>query len=543
MNARLLKSLLIALLTGIAVAAAAPTDTRIIVNPFPSVRIVSPGGSARAPGGTNTVKVSGLATDDVGVVRVVVEVQGGAVVTAVISGPNPRSVEWQATVPVQVGINTVQVTVFDGSGFSASAERRFVFAKYCQITVAPTVGGSVSRRTGQVRVGSTARFSARSASGFLFQRWLLDSTLIGTGRSVEFIVPDVPAKTLTASFVPNPYAGLSGRYNDRLENFGGAGEGFYNLTLSADGSFSLAASAHGAVIRKKGFIEIDGTVTVSGTTRGRRPVTAALQADLALGGVRLDVLDGDFGTHYTAATKLFANPAGLPARAAVALFPQSGFPPELRGSGFVTLVRKSNGAYQVVGGLADGGKWSASLYPIDSGGAALPVFKKLANGGVLDGTLVWGGTLDTIGGQLNWSRPAQPRSQFSTALNGVLGVRGKAFTRPARGQLIAPLGPGGTASIFEGGVAGTTANFTFKPTHVADFGAVNPANFSLRLSPTTGLYAGKVIDPTSGLARKFRGILVQTVIADAAGDYAMGEGFSVRPGAIDESVLKLFTAP
>ncbi len=533
----------------VALAVAVSARAQLIDTQPPTVQIRLPGSVAKIPGGTNTVEVSGTAKDNGAVVKVEVKLDGVTSRIATLTGSNARYVSWKVAFSMTEGLHTVEVIATDDFGLTGSRTRDFRVLKVCQIAVAvdPLDKGSVNRPSAAVQVGSVPSYTARlkRGTGYMFDHWELDGSPIGTSPTVTFTVPDVAAKTLTAKFSPNPYVSLAGIYNDRLENAGGSGEGFYTLTLTTEGTFTLFASASGASIRAKGSIDFSGIATV--TKSGSNPVTVAVQAYLlGGGGLRLDFLRNVLATHFTADTTLYpATAAPIPSRGTAVLAPGAGLPVELQGSGFATLSRGSNGRYRLKGKLADGTAWSAAVFATAEGGAAFPIFKKLPNGTALDGKFIWDVGADAISGQIAWQRSEKPRAPFSPPLNGSLSVHGKSFIRPARGQFVAPLGPAATGSIatLTGGVANVSANFNFTARHIAAFGAVNPASFALKLSPATGLYSGKWTDTATGGKLKFAGVLVQKIIPDAGGDYALGEGYSIRPGAIDRSELKLFTSP
>jgi len=543
MNSRALWSIFFALVAAVSARA------QLFDNQPPSVQIRTPGNVARIPGGTNTVEVTGTAKDNGAVARVEVQLDGGTPHVAVLSGSNPRFVSWRVTLTVTDGPHTLDVTATDDFGLTGTRSKNFRVQRVCQITVGvdPNGKGSVNRPTAAIAVLSTQTYTAQlvRGSGFMFDHWELDGVPIGATPTISFVVPNVAAKTLTAKFSPNPYAPLAGIYNDRLLNSGGTGEGFYTLTLTTEGTFTLALAANGVSLRAKGAIDFSGLATLAKT--GMNPASVTVEAYLAGGGgVRIDCVRTALGAHYTADTTLYPRVlAPIPLRGTVVLSPGPRLPPELRGSGFAALAAAANGRYSIRGRLADGTAWSASVLPIDHGSAAFPIFRRLTGGVVLDGEIVWDVGADAISGELAWQRPEWPRALFSAALNGSLTVHGKSFTRPPRGLLVSPAGPAGTGSIdiLGSGAAVVSGSFHLTPRHIADFGPVNPENLALKLNAASGVYAGKWTDAVSGRKRKFAGVLVQETVADAAGDHALGTGYAVEPDAVDRVEVKLFTSP
>jgi hypothetical protein len=518
------------------------------VSPTPTVRIKSPGRSASAAGGTTTVTVRGTAKDDVAVTRVTIEVPGLAPIDATLTGADPHNVEWEAVVPVDTGANTVQVTAFDAdANTSRVAVRKFTFIKYCQITVVPKAGGVVNRRSGRMRVGRTVRFSARSIGGYLFEKWLLDGAMLSSARTVDLTIPDVASATIIGSFVANPYTAQAGSYNDVLRTSASTAAGYYTARLNTAGSFTLSASVNGVAIRRKGFIELDGTCVLTVARRGQAPLTVTFVADLALDGIRLDVLDGNNSAHITAETQRYADPASLPARATIALPADSNFPVGLKGNGFITLERRS-GAYRLNGTLADGESWSIAVYPIESGGATIPLYHRFRSGGMIDGALTWDAPMRELSGQVHWRSPALARYQIPSAIDGTLQAAGHIFTPPERGYVLAPLGSTASARflIFTS-TYGSYLDFNFSPSYAA----ISPpySRFELRLSPTTGIFSGRFVFYGDGppVMRSFKGVVVQQIYEGRVDDiyrtFGIGLGFSLRTGASDRAEMLLFTSP
>ena len=435
----------------------------------PTVKITSPRRSASATGGTTTLSIKGTAKDDTGVTRVAVEVPGVTTVDATLtpSGTVPLQVDWEAVVPVQSGSNIIKVTAYDATpNTSATRTAKFTFTKFCQLTTSTGGGGgTITRRSGRNVVGKKLRITARPAAGFLFEKWTLDGADLATTRTIDFIVPDAATATLAASFVANPYAPLSGPFNDILRTTGGTASGYYSLRLNSNGSFTISASGPGMSVSKKGFIELDGKAHFSIPRRGKLPVTLDVVADLVLGGTKITLRDEQTAIDYLASSIRYAAFDTLPSNATLVLSPGSGAPSAITGRGYATLRRSTTGSCKIAGALADGSAISFAAYPMENSGATVPIFKRLKPSGVLDGAIHFTGT--TLDGTLHWNSPGQLRRSIA-AFDGSLPIRGAAYTKPTAGQFVAPLGSQGRGGFTLPPVRPLTS-LTFNASHVATF--------------------------------------------------------------------------
>ncbi len=435
----------------------------------PTVKITSPRRSASAAGGTTTLSIKGTAKDDTAVTRVAVEVPGVTTVDATLtpSATVPLQVDWEAVVPVLAGSNTVKVTAYDATpNASLTRTGKFTFTKFCQLTTSTgSGGGTITRRSGRNVVGKKLRITARPAAGFLFEKWTLDGADLATTRTIDFIVPDAATATLAASFVANPYAPLSGPFNDILRTTGGGASGYYSLRLNSNGSFTVSASGPGISVSKKGFIELDGKAHFSIPRRGKLPVTLDVVADLVLGGARITLRDEQTAVDYLASSIRYTSIDTLPTYATMVFSPGSGVPAAIDGSGYATLRRSAAGSCKIAGVLADGTLISFTAYPMQNSGATVPIFKRLKPSGMLDGALHFTGT--ALDGTLHWTSPGQARRSLP-AFDGNLPIRGAAYIKPTSGQFVAPLGSQGHGAFTLPPVRPLT-NLTFNAAHIATF--------------------------------------------------------------------------
>lgn len=462
----------------------------------PTLKVTSPRRSVSAPGGTNTTSIKGTAKDDTGVARVAVEVPGVTTVDATLtpSAVDPLQVDWEAVVPVQVGANTVKVTAFDAvPNASLTKTSKFTFSKFCQLTISTGGGGTITRRSGKNKVAQKLRITAKPAAGFLFEKWTLDGSDLATTRTIDFLVPDAATATLAASFVANPYAPLSGPYNDILRTTGGVASGYYSLRLNSNGSFTISASGPGISVSKKGFIELDGKAHFSIPRRGKLPVTLDVVADLGIGGAKITLRDEQTAVDYLASSIRYAAFDTLPADATLVLSPGSGVPSAITGRGYATLRRSTTGSCKIAGALADGSVISFAAYPMENSGATVPVFKRLKPSGVLDGPIHFTGT--ALDGTLHWNSPGQVRRSIA-AFDGSLPIRGAAYTKPVAGQFVAPLGSQGRGAFTLPPVRPLTS-LTFNASHVAtfDLGPRIPAT-SAAFVPNGTAIRGSVVQAT-----------------------------------------------
>jgi hypothetical protein len=353
--------------------------------------------------------------------------------------------------------------------------------------------------------------------------WVTVSNPSGSVTSASATLTVQPAPT--ADFAAGTYSGL---FSDP-QGVSTLSSGSFTLKVSATGKFSAKLVRGKQRSSLSGQFDAKGNVQRTLLVPNQQPVTVSL------------LLSPDDPEHLTGTVsdgtfhaKLLADRAGFDGVAKIA--PQSGrytlvingnedasvAPPRGHSIGAVTV--NGAGAIRLTASLADGTKISQSV-PL-SGNGDWPLFASLYSG---SGSIMSWAKFDSsnsggIGGDIVWIKPAVPRAKLYPA--------GFSFTTAMRG---APYKPGAKALIL------TTAKLTLAdgnlPAQIVNRIVLAPGNrvtnlgdnkLSLKFSPSTGLFTGRVTDPTTSKPIPFSGAVLQ----DENAGFGWFSGLNAQSGTV-----------
>lgn len=215
----------------------------------PTIAFTSPTPAANASLSAAAVTISGTASDNVEVDKVLVNFNG--VVTTLTQTGTP--VNWTRNYTAVAGLNTVVVTAVDARGHSSVAlSRSFTFVKTGPLTVVsnnPALGTVTPAVTGAnaYQVGKTYTFKATAKTGNVFLHWDVPGAGQDTDGPVLTVVYTeaiLASPTITANFGPLPFdAAKIGDFNGLVSPHAGTASsnstnGAMKLTLTKTGSFS-----------------------------------------------------------------------------------------------------------------------------------------------------------------------------------------------------------------------------------------------------------------------------------------------------------------
>jgi hypothetical protein len=244
-------------------------------------------------GGSTTI--SGTASDNKGIIKVEVSLNGGPFVQATLADNNGPNINWSASVTPVAGANTVVARSTDASlNQSLVAKRTFIVTR--PLVVRPLGNGTVSP-VGFVpasfrEVGRLHTLTATPAAGFLFDRWSVTgppNALNQVGLSADALLRPTltfifrEALQLSPVFRPNPFnIQVAGTFNGGIRAHAllpdrpppepdgtlpsPATEGSCKITVLATGGFSGTLTIDGAALRVAGIFDADG-VARFGTNR------------------------------------------------------------------------------------------------------------------------------------------------------------------------------------------------------------------------------------------------------------------------------------
>ncbi|MFZ4593010.1 MAG: beta strand repeat-containing protein [Verrucomicrobiaceae bacterium] len=545
---------------GAALGAIATTTIRILEfdTKIPTVAVTAPLPNAKIPS-PDAVTVTGLTTDDKGVSRVVVRLNGGADTDAALTvNPAGTSATYTLAVTPVPGLNSLSVVAIDATGNeSAPLLRTFTYVKSSNLTVSVVGGGTVP----VAFLGTTAREEGKSYTilakpnaGSIFAGWTgtgITGTIPGEQPSLTFV--HSAGLTLTANFIANPFvAAIAGDYNGLVKaNTSPAvtpslsTEGFINVKVTGTGAFTGSLKIDGLSLPLKGAFNATGVArfcppftATAVLPRGIKPsyvLALTLDLDDSIAGTRkiTGTLGEQFRTTITPLSTVSADRNGydkatpvlaakvatytvvLPAQAQTNGLVASDYP---QGDGFGTITVSSAGLVTFKGKLADDTAVTASA-PLSKDDAA-PLFAQIyANKGS------WGGEItlsnqaesDLAGTTFRWFKPYIAGQHYPFGwLEGVTTqLRGAKYAVSAGTSILPDLAAvnptlGNADLIFSDGLLTTTQakSLNVSTTNVVTKVPVTNSTYTLTLIPAKGEFNGSFTH-TDGTKPAFQGIIYQ----------------------------------
>jgi len=454
--------------------------------------------------------ITGVASDNVGVSNVVIQIGEGASLLA--SGTN----QWSATVELVPGTNVLTMTAEDAAGnVSAVVTRTVVYVAFSPLNLSVVGNGSVSGATNQqgLAVGRSYSLAAKPAKGQVFRGWSGDVS--GATDRISFMMRSNFA--VTATFITNPFAGVEGTFVGcfyRTNEFALDSSGLLTVTLRSSGTFSGVVQQPQRRLSFAGRFDLDGLATASIPRKGTNALLLTMNLQFEDGGwIACVVSDGTWSTTNTVENAGFHSrlrPATNYAGRYTMLIPGAEDADQAPvGDGVATVNVALSGSTTIVGHLADGTPFARRGSLASSGRANL--FEPLYRGrGVLIGTVNLRPIPDAgsdVSGDAYWLRMSGAKPPTYT--NGFLlssAIIGSAFASSAVTNL---LGLSEAQMIFDlpaGGLMVTNRIAFGSGTRVTNQG---PRAMKLTISPSSGLFSGRTDLSGDGPSTAFRGAMLQ----------------------------------
>ncbi len=480
----------------------------------PVVAITSPAPNARFT--NQTVTVTGTASDDRAVARVVYRHQGAA--AEIAAGTN----SWQFSVQPVPGFNTVAVESIDWDGHrSAGVTQTFFYAKLLPLGLQVVGPGRVQGVTnGQlVQVGLPYAALAKPNKGYYFDAWSGATT--STAPAVAFLIgTNATNATLTARFLPDFFPILAGSYQGLLQETNTAtvpgleNTGFITLSLSKQGSFSGRLRHRGGGYSFIGRFDRTGATFLQGTVGGiSRTITLRLNTTNSVG-IILGSVSGSSSSSVEAALDRVAT--GLPTNAPPAgdypfsIAPPAGtsgpLVPGGHGYGRATVAPK--GTLKIKGTFGDGAPFVATAKASRSG--RWPIYLSFAkNQGAAQGWFAPAtNNVSIIGSRLTWARAFDVKAAtYPAGFSNHVQLAGQRLTPPSAGRRYLNWVTG--VARIEGAnlVVGFTNAVRLETNNTLNVSAPNPANLRLSLDLGTGVVEGSFVHPWLGTTNDLHGTL------------------------------------
>lgn len=417
------------------------------------------------------------------------------------------------------GTNRLWVSSQDLSGhFSPIQTRQFFYVVPSTLTLTSSDGG---RAVGGPGVSDGANLiidrwysvNAISAnSNYVFMNWTDGgSTLYSTSPQYNFLMQD--SLTLQANFGPNPFPAVAGVYNGLFNPTNGVSEldsGFITVNVSSGGLYSgklVLESATYPFSGQFGFYGDESDPDAADANfqikiKDSKPILVSLHMAGAGPGALVRALTGQLSLYNTRVGRRIisvidaryspGNTGDVAAGTYNFLLPSSQGTTQIGplGYGFGSINLKSNGTAASMITLADQNPVASCSSALVEGGS-LPLFISAYSGkGILIGWLTFTNdvTTDLRGPNVHWIKRRQKTTYYPDGFDRTFEVVGSRYVAPKTGTNI--LGwTSGTVTFADFGFSGS-GPVAFDPALNRFSFPVNPDNFRVSFSPTTGQITG-----------------------------------------------------
>lgn len=384
-----------------------------------------------------------------------------------------------------------------------------------RLTVVVTGNGYVSPNLTNrlLRVGSAYTITAIPRSGSVFSHWTGVQAPINP--RLRFVMQS--NLVLHAHFVANPFLSLKGPYAGLFLEEGAVAftnSGLLTATLTDHGRLTARLRFAGKSYSLSGQFTAWGTFTNAIARRGLTPLSMRLQLDLD-GGERMTgwVTDELFTAAVTAHRATFSKatnqaPAGGK-RYTLVIAPNEDSSLVPGGTGYGTVTVDLSGNVRFAGTLGDGTKASQSTFVSKTAEWPLFVSFPYSRGSILGWMTFTNETLSDLRGRLSWFKAAQRTAKLYPAgfglSEGVEAVGSQYFYSRGTPLLTLPTN-GGVVVLQQGTLAQSLTNGFALSTNNRVTGT---NKLTLTLSTSSGLFSGKVTNPTNGQRLTIQGALLQ----------------------------------
>jgi uncharacterized repeat protein (TIGR03803 family) len=325
--------------------------------------------------------------------------------------------------------------------------------------------------------------------------------------------------SVSFSFIPrDAFTNVMGTYNGLFAEANGVAlpsAGFLAFTLARNGQFTGYVQLGGARYPISGQLDIDGNATVRLLPARQAAVTVQLRINLELPNRTLTgtISNGAWTAALSAERAAFDGRTQVAPQAGQYTFAMAGAanPPSApQGYSFGTIIVDKAGLVHFAATLVDGTQISQAVALSKTGRWPLYVPLYGAKGSIWAELKFPDAASDNLSGEIVWIKPSGNGGVYPAGFTNTAAAFGWHYNRPASGNKILALTD--ALLILEGG------NLAHNLTNHISLGAQNQvtdlSNRKLHLSftPTTGLFAGSLIDPASLKRVSFAGGVAQSQI-------------------------------
>ena len=587
-------------LGGIALSTPATTTVRIvdtIDTTKPAVVISTPAsgaGVAESP----VVNVTGSASDNKGVLKVQVALNGGSYVDATTTiAATGATATFIAPVSPVAGLNTITAKSIDTrNNESLIVTRTFYYHVPRPLTVVIDGTGTVPLpiAAATYNVNFPYTITAKPGVGQVFDGWTVNDT---TGTNITAAMMELPTLTfthregltLTAHFKSNPFtSAIIGTFtglvlpstiapapSGTLASNGTVG--WISANVLSTGAFTGTLKIDGLTLPMSGIFDNEGDARF-GTARSKtlslaRTTKPALEVSLKLDMTgTISKLTGTVTQRYrttiTAVSDIDADRAaylltknappslaGTTSKPYTLVFKHLTSQPGLlaidypQGDGFATGTIKTNGTVSISGKLADHTAITAAAHLSKMN--RWPLFAQLY---ALKGSFnAWinvddaPADTDMTGSSVHWFRPYQATQWYPWGWDEGIDVDiiGAHYSPPPAGVFPVPLpvdalNGNATLTFSDGGLSPSVVKaVNISPTNVANRAPTSDTSYTFTLTPTSGLISGTYFTHTNLTKPAWQGVLFQKGANKAGYGYFMTASPKVVDGTGQSGAVKL----
>ncbi len=297
--------------------------------------------------------------------------------------------------------------------------------------------------------------------------------------------------------------------------------GLITINVTSTGAFTASFNFGGQISSLRGVFRNDGTFSGLILRKGLSPLTLSLTLDTTNGtnAITGTVSDGVTTATLTADRAAYSKTIPAPAEKVgfyTVLMPSDPAHPEAtspQGTGYGTLTVDATGAIRFAGVLGDGtkasqgtsltadGTWPFYVAPYKLGGSISGriAFRSVSN-------------VSDFNGTLNWFKLANPTDAlYRAGFSGQISLIGSRYTMPPIGTRVLFANTGGTATftITGGNLNPSAPQEKLFLSTLNTVSLVSGPPFTMKLTLTTGVFAGTFADPGGIRPRAFGGVLFQ----------------------------------